>query len=194
MTHPPLQEQDEHGLPGRAAWYPAPPPGLEGEDGDAYTDRLTGADGTGRVPYDHPRNRQCSIGWHSECSDPDGTECKCPHHRDTDVPPGLLTPPALVAAEVLAGLYGLPEATGRRVMAITVPFLTREGTVPDRAGLAAAISAAYGSPVTDGFTDDVAAVTGHVLQVSATLLLSSGSDPGTHAIRTAIEAQRPGRR
>lgn len=27
------------------------------------------------------RNRQCSIGWHGECSDPDGDECACPCHK-----------------------------------------------------------------------------------------------------------------
>ena len=25
-------------------------------------------------------NRQCSIGWHEECSDPDGEDCRCPCH------------------------------------------------------------------------------------------------------------------
>jgi hypothetical protein len=193
VTTPLLHEQAGHGPADRAAWYPAPAPGLEGEDDGAYTDRLTGADGTGRSPYDHDRNRQCSIGWHSECSDPAGAECKCPHHFETDVPAGLLTPAALAAAEVIAGLYDLPAATGRRVLAITVPFITAEGTVPDRAGLGAAISAAYKSPVTEGFADDVAAVTGHVLQVAAGLLLASGSQPGAHAIRAALEAERAAR-
>jgi hypothetical protein len=63
--------------------HPEMPPMLPGESVDQYTDRLTGADGTGRVPYDHHRNRQCSIGWHEECSDPAGEWCKCPcHSRD----------------------------------------------------------------------------------------------------------------
>jgi hypothetical protein len=54
------------------------PPPLEGEDGNAYTNRLTGADKTARVPY--RRFRQCSIGYHDECSDPEGKECGCPCH------------------------------------------------------------------------------------------------------------------
>lgn len=64
-----------------AEWYPEMPPKLPGETDGDYTDRLTGADRTGRVPYDHKRFRQCSIGWHGECSDPDGEECECPCHR-----------------------------------------------------------------------------------------------------------------
>lgn len=55
------------------------PPMLSGETTGQYTDRLTGADGTGRRPY-KDRNRQCSIGFHEECSDPEGEECKCPCH------------------------------------------------------------------------------------------------------------------
>lgn len=27
-------------------------------------------------------NRQCSIGWHDECSDPEGDHCKCPCHTE----------------------------------------------------------------------------------------------------------------
>lgn len=27
------------------------------------------------------KNRQCSIGWHAECSDPNGYECQCPCHN-----------------------------------------------------------------------------------------------------------------
>lgn len=40
----------EHG-----SWYPGLPPALPGETDAQYTDRLTGADRTGRVPYDHRR-------------------------------------------------------------------------------------------------------------------------------------------
>lgn len=68
-----------------AKWYPKGPPMLPGEDADAYTNRLTGADGTNRRPYDHARNRQCSIGWHEECSDPSGESCECPCHREGPV-------------------------------------------------------------------------------------------------------------
>lgn len=64
----------------RKNYYPNMPPWLEGEQRDAYTDRLTGADGTGRQPYNHRRFRQCSIGWHFECTDPNGEECECPCH------------------------------------------------------------------------------------------------------------------
>jgi len=65
----------------RARHFPGMPPRLPGETSDAYTNRLTGADRAGRIPYDHRRNRQCSIGWHSECSDPAGTSCDCPCHQ-----------------------------------------------------------------------------------------------------------------
>ena len=64
----------------RGRWFPQQPPQLDGESDDAYTGRLTGADGAGRIPYDHARNRQCSIGWHNECSDPAGQTCQCPCH------------------------------------------------------------------------------------------------------------------
>lgn len=64
----------------KARHYPDMPPALDGETDDQYTNRLTGADGTGRSPYDHTRNRQCSIGWHTECSDPAGATCECPCH------------------------------------------------------------------------------------------------------------------
>jgi hypothetical protein len=67
----------------RARWFPEKPPMLPGEGNDAYTNRLTGADGTDRVPYDHHRNRQCSISWHGECTDPAGKTCKCPCHTET---------------------------------------------------------------------------------------------------------------
>lgn len=30
--------------------------------------------------------RQCSIDYHSECSDPNGYECECPCHKDIRVP------------------------------------------------------------------------------------------------------------
>ncbi len=63
-------------------YYPDMPPMLDGETLDAYTDRLTGADGADRRPYDHPRRRQCSIGYHDECSDPEGYHCQCPCHTD----------------------------------------------------------------------------------------------------------------
>lgn len=69
----------------RARYYPGMPPLLDGETGEEYTDRLTGADRTDRRPYDHARNRQCSIGYHDQCSDPAGDTCGCPCHT---TPPG----------------------------------------------------------------------------------------------------------
>lgn len=62
-------------------YYPDMPPMLPGETDEQYADRLTGADGTGRRPYDHRRFRHCAIGWHGECDD-DGEECGCPCHSD----------------------------------------------------------------------------------------------------------------
>lgn len=52
----------------------------EGLGDDKYTDYCTGADGTNKQPYPQRRNRQCSIGYHEECSDPDGDSCGCPCH------------------------------------------------------------------------------------------------------------------
>ena len=46
---------------------------LDGETDAEWTDRLV----RDRMPG---KRRQCSIGWHSECSDPDGDECTCPCH------------------------------------------------------------------------------------------------------------------
>lgn len=72
----------------RDSWYPQMPPTLDGETPDAYTNRLTGADNTNRRPYNHARNRQCSIGYHDECSDRGHTgQCQCSCHgwkRDAD--------------------------------------------------------------------------------------------------------------
>lgn len=60
-------------------WYPDPPPMLLFESVDDYTNRLVGVTGEG-CPYDHRRNRQCSIGFHDECTDPHGATCRCPCH------------------------------------------------------------------------------------------------------------------
>jgi len=80
--------------PDAAAWYPQMPPALDGEDDNAYTNRLLGIGGPS--PYDHRRNRQCSIGWHGECSDRSGETCQCPCHRDEMV--DLLSHAARVVA------------------------------------------------------------------------------------------------
>jgi hypothetical protein len=80
--------------------YPDMPPMFNGEDADTYTDRLTGAAARGggpRRPYDHDRGRQCSIGYHSECSQrvngstlgADGA-CQCPHHLDARLAAGVV--------------------------------------------------------------------------------------------------------
>lgn len=104
----------------KGRWYPSPAPALDGEDDDAYTNRLTGAAGAGQQPYDHVRYRQCSIGWHMECScRRGGGLCMCPCHadhapRDTRLMPAWI----LDGAEKLAQLYSLPDATGLRVMAV----------------------------------------------------------------------------
>jgi hypothetical protein len=91
----------------KGSWFPQHPPTLNGETNEAYTDRLTGAAtmkylrehgaDMGRLtfadvltaqvppevtmPYDHTRNRRCSINYHDECSDPAGESCECPCHR-----------------------------------------------------------------------------------------------------------------
>jgi hypothetical protein len=70
-------------LVAKGRYYPEMPPALPGETDAMYSDRLTGADRTGRRPYDHVRFRQCSLGWHGECSDPFGVECECPCHQTT---------------------------------------------------------------------------------------------------------------
>lgn len=77
--------------------YPEMPPRLVNETDDEYTDRLTGADQSGNRPYNHPRGRQCSIGYHAECSQrtEEGSTigavglCHCPHHLDPRLAAGL---------------------------------------------------------------------------------------------------------
>lgn len=69
----------------RGRWYPEPAPALDDETDEQYTDRLLGHYGPALMPYDHTRNRQCSlclIGYHDECSDPAGQFCGCPCHHD----------------------------------------------------------------------------------------------------------------
>lgn len=96
----------------RARWFPEMPPALDGESSDAYTDRLTGADRTGRVPYDHSRNRQCSIGYHDECSERGVRtgvfgDCHCPCHTEA----GALELRLHELEETAVALYAI--ATGR---------------------------------------------------------------------------------
>lgn len=49
-------------------------PDKKGEDNAAYTGRLLSH------AREHGTNRQCSIGWHEECSDPYGESCMCLCH------------------------------------------------------------------------------------------------------------------
>lgn len=80
----------------RNTHYPEMPPRREGEDQDAYTNRLIGAGGRD-TPFNHSRGRQCSIGYHGECSQRvDGSTigavgggCRCPHHGDPRLAAGL---------------------------------------------------------------------------------------------------------
>lgn len=62
------------------AYDPPMPPRLEDESDEAYTNRLLGAYGM-QTPYKERRFRQCSIGYHDECSDPEGERCQCPCHQ-----------------------------------------------------------------------------------------------------------------
>ena len=103
----------------RGAHYPDVPPTLPGESAGEYTDRLTGADGTDRCPYDHARNRQCSIGYHNECSERHkmivSGGCECPCHIDRDEGPqaGVTMTDA---AAILGRLYFLPAHTAKIVI------------------------------------------------------------------------------
>lgn len=135
----------------RGRWYPAPAPSLDGETDDTYTNRLLGIGDPDRRPYDHPRNRQCSIGYHTECSDPAGERCKCPCHTDPGPPADAVLNEE--AAEVLAELYSLPATTARRVLFETANALrTQEATDP--AELAAFLGRVYGSTITESFACD----------------------------------------
>lgn len=88
---------------GKAVHYPQMPTQLPNETDMDYTGRLLGVDGH-ESPYDHRRNRQCSIGWHSECSDPAGESCECPHHRDQRVAAGLPHVTATIRAAMREGI------------------------------------------------------------------------------------------
>lgn len=58
----------------RSPWESEPK--LDGETTDSRTDRLCA------VGASLGLNRQCSIGWHDECSDPEGETCRCLCHGD----------------------------------------------------------------------------------------------------------------
>lgn len=142
-------------------WYPSTAPVLDGEDSDAYTDRVTGADGSGLRPYDHVRYRQCSIGWHMECSrwrSNPAAECACPCHTDT-VPRDIRHMPAwlLDVADRFAELYCLPDTTGRRVMAIA-RHAAGYGQDVDQVLLAVGLGEVYGCAQSADLITDVASI------------------------------------
>jgi|GEM_PF-5630091 hypothetical protein len=58
-------------------------------DGTLMTDEET--DAAAVLGRGHGIFRQCSIGWHAECSDPRGIRCKCTCH-DADRPHLRLNP------------------------------------------------------------------------------------------------------
>ena len=137
-------------------WYPVPPPALEGETDYSYTDRITGADGTGRKPYDHVRFRECSMGYHLTCSEaggqcdmPSGRHCECPCHTDT-ISEGMLVFTA--AAAVLSELYYLPDASAQRVMAVAS---TAYNTSANEETVRLELEKTYQSEITDWFVTDV---------------------------------------
>lgn len=77
-----------YGLIRPGTWYPQRPPWLDDDEPDTWTNRTLGIC-MDRKPYDHERYRQCSIGWHSECSDRQhraatggGDGCECPCHAE----------------------------------------------------------------------------------------------------------------
>lgn len=142
----------------RGRWYPAPAPALDGETDDTYTNRLLGADGTDRRPYDHPRNRQCSIGYVTECSDPAGERCKCPCH--TDPGPAADAVVNTDAADRLAYLYDLPDTTSRRVM-FEAAKAVQAGDASSPEELAAVLGRVYDSTITEGFAIDVFNIHAH---------------------------------
>lgn len=140
----------------RCAWYPDPPPRIVGEDINAYTDRLTGADKSGQRPYDHDRYRNCSVGYHPSCSalrDDDGG-CGCPCHADQDPMEHMVDLALTSAAETFAGLYFLPTITAWRVM-FSAAHAIRSGTVTDHDGLRVMLSKLYRSPIGPWFATDV---------------------------------------
>jgi hypothetical protein len=68
-------------------WYPEMPPRLRLLNGlletqEQYTDRVGNPFANPDYPYDHRRGRQCSLGWHAECSDTFHAWCQCPHHEE----------------------------------------------------------------------------------------------------------------
>lgn len=50
-------------------------PRRKGETNEEYTDRLLKSGGR------QGKLRQCALGWHEECEDPEGTSCTCDCHE-----------------------------------------------------------------------------------------------------------------
>lgn len=139
----------------KGAWYPEMPPLLDGEDRAAYAARLCGHAGPDLMPYDHRRSPRCATGQHGAC---DGRACQCAHHRDTAPRIAAHARAALTAgAAGLADLFGLPEATGLRLMA-----LTREGAKggprPPQEALRRRLAAEYRTEISGQFAAAVAAI------------------------------------
>ena len=143
----------------KARWYPSPAPGLDGESADAYTDRLTGALGAELRPYDHARNRQCSIGYHMECSRwrDEAPGCECPCHADGWISDGHAAVPLRDGAARLAGLYGLPRATALRVMVLASEAAAGSPD-PSREDVAGKLAAAYCCEQDTHFITDVLSI------------------------------------
>ncbi len=137
-------------------WYPEPPPRLPGEEVAAWQARLAAGG-----PFDHRRSPDCAAGQHSDCPARPGPECQCPHHADTA--PDLAAIPAIARPAITAGareltaLYGLPDATGLRLMVLTRQVACG-GPRPPRGTLRARIGAAYGTQVSEQFTAAVTAI------------------------------------
>lgn len=135
----------------RGTWYPTLPPSLPGETDGSYTNRLLDPS---RAPYNHRRNRQCSIGYHTECSDRTGATCQCPHHADT----GPDAEPASVVvdgANILASLWYLPVTTAQRVVAVAhdIGVGLPGGALAE--SLRRRIDTLYNTTISDGFLTDV---------------------------------------
>lgn len=110
--------------------YPDMPPSFGHENPEAYTDRLLGRHGNS--PYDHHRLRQCSIGYHNECSERHGMivpgDCECPCHVErAEGPQAGVT--MTDAAARLGRLYFLPSHTAKIVMATVRTMVLMRATL-----------------------------------------------------------------
>lgn len=127
-------------------WYPEMPPAHDGETDEAYTNRLLGVGQPS--PYDHPRNRQCSIGWHDECSDRSGGRCLCPcHPLGIRATAGLADPAEFerrVSAAFLelvnhGGFPHVAEGTAREIVRVMLEAADVPGLLHELATVAATL-------------------------------------------------------